>query len=183
MRPLHGQFSQGEPPAATPAVTSCLTNVGLTHDFLSLRGSRQYADPVSDLLDKWGAFRCRLFRESCVFHRGNYVKDLSRLGRDLSKVIIVDNSPASYVFHPDNAVSIPPADSHTVAFLPFSSSVCEFSGFFCLFVFSHLPPQVPVASWFDDMSDTELLDLIPFFERLSKVDNVYAVLKHQGAAS
>lgn len=67
----------------------------------------QYADPVSDLLDKWGAFRCRLFRESCVFHRGNYVKDLSRLGRDLNKVIIVDNSPASYVFHPDNAVSVP----------------------------------------------------------------------------
>ncbi|XP_037333184.2 carboxy-terminal domain RNA polymerase II polypeptide A small phosphatase 1-like [Pungitius pungitius] len=105
----------------------------------------KYADPVSDLLDKWGAFRSRLFRESCVFYRGNYVKDLSRLGRDLSKVIIVDNSPASYIFHPDNAV--------------------------------------PVASWFDDMADTELLDLIPFFERLSRVDNVYTVLKHQGAAS
>ncbi|KAK1876447.1 Carboxy-terminal domain RNA polymerase II polypeptide A small phosphatase 1 [Dissostichus eleginoides] len=92
-----------------------------------------------------GAFRSRLFRESCVFYRGNYVKDLSRLGRDLNKVIIVDNSPASYIFHPDNAV--------------------------------------PVASWFDDMSDTELLDLLPFFERLSKVDNVYTVLKQQGAAS
>ncbi|XP_051998808.1 uncharacterized protein LOC127655197 isoform X2 [Xyrauchen texanus] len=66
----------------------------------------KYADPVSDLLDKWGAFRSRLFRESCVFHRGNYVKDLSRLGRDLNKVIIVDNSPASYIFHPDNAVCL-----------------------------------------------------------------------------
>lgn len=33
------------------------------------------------------------------------MKDLSRLGRDLNKVIIVDNSPASYIFHPDNAVS------------------------------------------------------------------------------
>lgn len=65
----------------------------------------QYADPVADLLDKWGAFRARLFRESCVFHRGNYVKDLSRLGRDLRRVLILDNSPASYVFHPDNAVS------------------------------------------------------------------------------
>ncbi|XP_065108213.1 uncharacterized protein ctdsp1 isoform X1 [Paramisgurnus dabryanus] len=105
----------------------------------------KYADPVSDLLDKWGAFRSRLFRESCVFHRGNYVKDLSRLGRDLDKVIIVDNSPASYIFHPDNAV--------------------------------------PVASWFDDMADTELLDLIPFFERLSKVDNVYTVLKQQRTTS
>lgn len=67
----------------------------------------QYADPVADLLDRWGVFRARLFRESCVFHRGNYVKDLSRLGRELSKVIIVDNSPASYIFHPENAVSSP----------------------------------------------------------------------------
>uniref|UniRef100_A0A8C4XS67 protein-serine/threonine phosphatase n=2 Tax=Falco TaxID=8952 RepID=A0A8C4XS67_FALTI len=101
----------------------------------------KYADPVADLLDKWGAFRARLFRESCVFHRGNYVKDLSRLGRDLRRIIIVDNSPASYIFHPDNAV--------------------------------------PVASWFDNMADTELLDLLPFFERLSKVEDVYAVLKKQ----
>lgn len=90
-------------------LTVCRLTHTLTHTVSSCGGSLQYADPVSDLLDKWGAFRCRLFRESCVFHRGNYVKDLSRLGRDLNKVIIVDNSPASYVFHPDNAVSVPPA--------------------------------------------------------------------------
>lgn len=35
---------------------------------------------------------------------------------------------------------------------------------------------MPVASWFDDMNDNELLDLIPFFEKLSKMDNVYTVL-------
>ena len=35
-----------------------------------------------------------------------YVKDLSRLGRELHKIIIVNNSPASYLFTPDNAVSI-----------------------------------------------------------------------------
>lgn len=60
------------------------------------------------MLDTWGAFRNRLFRESCVFHKGNYVKDLSRLGRDLDKVIIIDNSPVSYIFHPENAVSLHP---------------------------------------------------------------------------
>uniref|UniRef100_A0A669EZ33 protein-serine/threonine phosphatase n=1 Tax=Oreochromis niloticus TaxID=8128 RepID=A0A669EZ33_ORENI len=99
----------------------------------------KYADPVADLLDQWGVFRARLFRESCVFHRGNYVKDLSRLGRELSKVIIIDNSPASYIFHPENAV--------------------------------------PVQSWFDDMTDTELLDLIPLFEGLSKEEDVYSLLQ------
>lgn len=63
-------------------------------------------------------FRVRLFRESCVFHRGNYVKDLSRLGRELRRVIIVDNSPASYIFHPENAVS------------PVSPFVCPSNVFF-----------------------------------------------------
>lgn len=40
------------------------------------------------------------------------------------------------------------------------------------------PPslQVPVTSWFEDPNDTELLDLIPFFEALDKVDNVLTVL-------
>lgn len=33
------------------------------------------------------------------------MKDLDRLGRDLEKVVIIDNSPASYAFHPENAVS------------------------------------------------------------------------------
>lgn len=35
---------------------------------------------------------------------------------------------------------------------------------------------MPVASWFDDMTDSELLDLIPFFEKLSNVENIYTVL-------
>lgn len=98
----------------------------------------QYADPVTDLLDRCGVFRARLFREACVFHQGCYVKDLSRLGRDLRKTVILDNSPASYIFHPENAV--------------------------------------PVQSWFDDMADTELLNLIPVFEELSGTDDVYTSL-------
>ncbi|MEQ2181250.1 hypothetical protein GOODEAATRI_009494 [Goodea atripinnis] len=65
-----------------------------------------YADPVTDLLDQGSVFRTRLFRESCVFHQGCYVKDLSRLGRDLNRTLILDNSPASYIFHPNNAIPV-----------------------------------------------------------------------------
>lgn len=41
------------------------------------------------------------------------------------------------------------------------------------------PPslQVPVQSWFDDMTDTELLDLIPLLEGLSKEEDVYSQLQ------
>ncbi|KAL5967768.1 Phosphatase Herzog [Taenia solium] len=63
----------------------------------------KYADPVADFLDKWHVFRYRLFRESCVYHQGNYVKDLAQLGRPIEQVVILDNSPASYMFHETNA--------------------------------------------------------------------------------
>lgn len=78
--------------------------VSLTHPSSPRLWLCQYADPVTDLLDQCGVFRARLFRESCVFYQGCYVKDLSRLGRELHKTLILDNSPASYIFHPENAV-------------------------------------------------------------------------------
>lgn len=59
-----------------------------------------------DILDIHQVVRHRLFRESCYNHKGNYVKDLSQLGRDIAETIIIDNSPASYIFHPNNAVPI-----------------------------------------------------------------------------
>ena len=38
----------------------------------------------------------RLYRESCTHFRGAYYKDLSRLDRDLSKTLIVDNWPENF---------------------------------------------------------------------------------------
>jgi len=66
----------------------------------------KYADPVLDLLDIHKVVRSRLFREACSNYKGNYVKDLNKLGRDLKNTIIIDNSPSSYLFHPENAVPV-----------------------------------------------------------------------------
>eukprot|EP00180_Rhodochaete_pulchella_P000180 Plantae.Rhodophyta-Rhodochaete_pulchella.ctg1119.p1 GENE.Plantae.Rhodophyta-Rhodochaete_pulchella.ctg1119~~Plantae.Rhodophyta-Rhodochaete_pulchella.ctg1119.p1 ORF type:complete len:300 (+),score=36.75 Plantae.Rhodophyta-Rhodochaete_pulchella.ctg1119:1547-2446(+) len=64
-----------------------------------------YANPVIDRLDPTHTVRHRLFREHCVYVGGNYIKDLSLLGRDVKRVIIIDNSPITYALQPENAIA------------------------------------------------------------------------------
>lgn len=58
-----------------------------------------YAEQLLNVLDpKRKVFRHRVYRESCVFLEGNYLKDLSVLGRDLARVVMIDNSPQVFSF-------------------------------------------------------------------------------------
>jgi RNA polymerase II subunit A small phosphatase-like protein len=66
----------------------------------------KYANPLMDKLDPKGCCIYRLFREACTKSPGGYVKDLSKLGRDLTKVCIIDNSPVCYSLQPENAIPI-----------------------------------------------------------------------------
>lgn len=88
-----------------PGVDEFLVEMAKHYEIVIYTASlNKYADPLLDLLDPKKVIRYRLFRESCVFYEGNYVKDLSVLDRDLSSTIIIDNSPNSYLFHPENAI-------------------------------------------------------------------------------
>jgi carboxy-terminal domain RNA polymerase II polypeptide A small phosphatase len=88
-----------------PGVDMFLKRMGEFYEIIIYTASlSKYADPLLDRLDTNGVISKRLFRENCVYHDGHFVKDLSLLNRDLKDCIIVDNSPMSYTFHPENAI-------------------------------------------------------------------------------
>ena len=66
----------------------------------------KYADILMNIIDPNNYCPYRLFREHCSYINNNYVKDLTKLGRNLKDIIIVDNSPLSYSFHPNNGLPI-----------------------------------------------------------------------------
>jgi Dullard-like phosphatase family protein len=65
-----------------------------------------YADTVIDGLDCKDLIDHKLYREHTYDYNGINVKDLSKLGRDLNKVIIIDNIEENYIFQPNNGLNI-----------------------------------------------------------------------------
>jgi RNA polymerase II subunit A small phosphatase-like protein len=64
----------------------------------------KYAEPLMLKLDPQSLCGYKLFREHCTFYNNAFVKDLTRLGRNMKDLIIVDNSPVAYLFQPENAI-------------------------------------------------------------------------------
>ena len=67
-----------------------------------------YADPILDAIEgiKGQYFNYRLYRNHCCILDNNFVKDISLLGRDLSKTIIVDNMQQNFKLQKENGILI-----------------------------------------------------------------------------
>jgi len=59
-------------------------------------GMKDYADWLLNDLDREKLITKRLYRNSCSFCKGTYLKDLTRVTRDLTKVVIIDNMPDNF---------------------------------------------------------------------------------------
>lgn len=67
---------------------------------------KDYADWIIDRIDPDNHITARLYRNHTYFQNGTYIKDLSRLGRDLSRVVIVDNNIDNFQLQPENGIYI-----------------------------------------------------------------------------
>ncbi len=67
---------------------------------------QDYADWVLDQIDSHRYIKYRLYRQHAVPLGNGYAKDLSRIGRDLSKIIIVDNVADNFQLQPENGILI-----------------------------------------------------------------------------
>ena len=68
--------------------------------------TQYYANIVIDGLDCKDKIDYKLYRQHTDLVDGTNVKDLSKLGRDLAKVIIIDNIEENYKLQPNNGLNI-----------------------------------------------------------------------------
>jgi CTD small phosphatase-like protein 2 len=67
---------------------------------------QDYADWALDQLDTTKCISHRLYRQHTSMDNGVFIKDLSKIGRDLNKTIIVDNVAENFSKQPENGILI-----------------------------------------------------------------------------
>ena len=70
-------------------------------------GTQDYADPLEDAIEQEEKyFDARLYRQHTIACGKDIVKDISRIGRPLDKIIIVENIPQNYRLQKENGILI-----------------------------------------------------------------------------
>ena len=69
--------------------------------------TKDYADPLEDAIEQDKKyFDARLYREHTIIYENEIVKDISRIGRPLDKILIVENMQQNYRLQKENGILI-----------------------------------------------------------------------------
>ena len=84
-----------------------LTEMGKYFEIVIFTAAAEdYADIVLNELDKNNAINYKLYRKHTEQINGIFIKDLTKLGRDINKVIIIDNNKDNFSLQPENGLHI-----------------------------------------------------------------------------
>ena len=114
-----------------PFAPQFLVNMANYYEIVIFTAAMQeYADWILDKIDVNGLINHRLYRQHTRPKGNVFVKDLSLLGRDLSKTIIVDNSPDNFQQQIENGIFIKswyndPEDRALMNLAPLLGSIVE----------------------------------------------------------
>ena len=92
-----------------PGVINFLTELSELYEIIIFTSSPKiYADNIIDKIDEKGVLIShRLYKPHVIFERGKSVKKLNLIGRDLNKIIFVDNMKCNAKYNPKNLYLIP----------------------------------------------------------------------------
>ena len=71
--------------------------------------THEYADVIINEIEKNRKFfDHKFYREHTVIYKDTFVKDISRIGRDMKKIIIIDNNERNFILNKENGIKIAP---------------------------------------------------------------------------
>ena len=93
-----------------PGLDEFLENVKKYYEIIVFTSATKgYADPIeNEIENNCKYFDYRLYRQHTIIYDNYYVKDISRIGRSLDKIIIIDNMPQNYILQKENGIMIKP---------------------------------------------------------------------------
>ena len=93
-----------------PWMTEFLEQVGMYYELIAFTEDKQkYGDLIIDIIDaKKIYFEHRFYRQHTVLIGNYFKKDISRIGRPMDKIIIVDDVPQNIISQKENEINIKP---------------------------------------------------------------------------
>ena len=91
-----------------PGIYDFLDEIGKYYELIVFTtATQEYADVLIDAVEEDKIyFEHRLYREHATIIDNDFVKDLTRIGRPLDKIIIVDNMPQNFRLQKENGIII-----------------------------------------------------------------------------